>query len=81
MNMLNFSKKEPSKLTSITEIMRHEILFHKGGFWRDPNINILQPVFSLFLKYNIVIGAERTGRHRWGQRMGFYANAPRVEHL
>lgn len=44
-------------------------------------MNIFKPVFDLFLKYNLVIGAERTGRYRWNQGMCFFANAPKVDNL
>lgn len=80
-NLFKIQNKNHNKLASISAIMRHEILFHKGGFFRDINFNIMKPVFVQFLKYNIVIGAERTGRHRWSQGMSFYASAPRVGHL
>ena len=84
MNLLDFQKNRHAglnKLATITDIMRHEILYHEGGFWRDAGMNVLKPVFDLFLKYRLAVGAERTGRHRWNQGMCFFSNAPKVDHL
>ena len=55
-NLFKLQNKNQNKLASISAIMRHEILFHKGGFYRDTNFNTMKPVFVQFLKYNIVIG-------------------------
>ena len=44
-------------------------------------MNIFKPVFDYFLKYKLVIGAERTLRHRWNQGMCFFANTPKSPHL
>jgi len=80
-NLLKLQDKNQKKQGSISALMRHEILFHKGGFFRDTSLNIMKPVFVKFLKYNIVVAAEQAGRHRWSQGMSFYASAPRVGHL
>lgn len=61
--------------------MRHEILYHQGGFWKDAGMNLLKPIFDKFVKYELVIGAERSLRHRWNQGMCFYANAPKSKHM
>lgn len=61
--------------------MRHEILYHQGGFWRDSGLNVFKPIFSKFLKYTLVIGAERSLRHRWNQGMCFFGNAPKSVNL
>jgi hypothetical protein len=61
--------------------MRHEILYHQGGFWRDAGMNMFKPIFNNFLKYDFVVGAERSLRHRWNQGMCFFANAPRSPHM
>lgn len=60
MNLLDFHKNRHSsysKLATVTDIMRHEILYNEGGFWRDSGMNILKPVFDKFLKYRLVVGA------------------------
>ena len=44
-------------------------------------MNLLKPVFDYFVKYKLVIGAERSIRHRWNQGMCFFANAPKVDNL
>ena len=77
MNLLDFQRNRntgKNKLATITDIMRHEILYHEGGFWRDAGEDLLRPVFDRFLKYKLVVGAERTGRYRWAEGMCFYAN-------
>lgn len=44
-------------------------------------MNLLKPIFDKFVKYELVIGAERSLRHRWNQGMCFYANAPKSKHM
>lgn len=83
-NLIDFHKNRNSpfsKLATVTDIMRHEILYHQGGFWRDAGMNLFKPVFNQFLKYKLVIGAERSLRHRWNQGMCFFGNAPKVDNL
>ena len=76
-NLLDFHKHRGSgfsKLATVTDIMRHEILYHEGGFWRDAGMNLFRPVFDQFLRYKLVIGSEKTFRSRWNQGMCFFGN-------
>jgi hypothetical protein len=81
-SLIAFHKTSPySKLATVTDIMRHEILYHEGGFWKDAGMNLLRPVFDKFLTYQIAIGADKTFRYRWLQGMCFFANAPKIENM
>ena len=80
-NMLSLQNKHDNMLAIITKIMRNEILFHEGGFWKDTGLNILQPAFDSFLKYSVVVEAKLLGSHGWSQGTSFYANRPRVKYL
>lgn len=80
--LVAFNRKSPfGKLASATDLMRHEILYCEGSFWRDAGLNVLKPVFDQFLKYRLVVGAEMTSRHRWNQGMCFFTNEPRSKYL
>lgn len=84
MNLLNYQKnRKPAfgKLATVTDLIRHEALYRMGGFWRDSGTNPFKPVYNSFLKYDFVVGAERTLRHRWNQGMCFFANAPGNENI
>jgi mannosyltransferase OCH1-like enzyme len=82
MNLIRFNKASPySKLATVTDIMRHEILFHEGGFWKDAGMNILRPIFDSFLTYKIAIAVDKMFRYRWLQGMCFFANAPKIENM
>ena len=78
-NLIQFNKKSPfNKLATVTDIVRHELLYHQGGFWKDAGMNMLRPVFDKFLKYKIVIAADKMFRYRWLQGMCFFGNVPKV---
>jgi hypothetical protein len=80
--LIDFNKRSPyNKLASVTDIMRHEILYHEGGFWKDAGMNLLRPVFDKFLKYKLVLPVDRLFKYRYLQGMCFFANAPKYENL
>jgi len=70
-----------SKFATVTDLLRHELLYRKGGFWRDAGMNLFKNVFDHFTRYKLVIGAEVTLRHRWNQGMCFFANEPFNENM
>jgi mannosyltransferase OCH1-like enzyme len=70
-------KSAYKKYATIVDMMRHEITYEHGGFWRDAGLNIYKPVFDRFTKYKIAIGAAWTLNYRWSQGMCFYAIEPR----
>ena len=80
--IITFNKHSPySKLATVTDIMRHEILFYEGGFWKDAGMNFLRPIFDKFLKYKLVLPVDRTGRYRYLQGMCFFANMKGYENM
>ena len=80
--LIEFDKKSPySKLATVTDILRHELLYHEGGFWKDAGMDLLRPVFDKFLTYKIAITVDKTFRYRWLQGMCFFANMPKLPHL
>lgn len=70
-----------SKLASVTDLMRHEILFNHGGIWKDAGMNFFRPIFDSLLKYRFVVGSDMTIRHRWTQSMCFYLIHPKEPRL
>lgn len=44
-------------------------------------MNFFRPILNKFLKYDLVIGAERSLRHRWNQGMCFFGNIPKSPHM
>jgi hypothetical protein len=81
-NLLAFNKVSPySKLATVTDILRHEILYNEGGFWKDAGMNLLRPIFDKFRSYKIVIASDKTFRYRWLQGMCFFANVPKIENM
>ena len=80
--IINFNKHSPyNKLASVTDIMRHEILYREGGFWKDAGMNFLRPVLDQFLKYKLVLPVDRLFKYRYLQGMCFFGNAPRYPNL
>ena len=80
--LIKFNKRSPyNKLASVTDILRHEVLYHEGGFWKDAGMNLLRPIFGKFLKYKLALGVDKTFRYRWEQGMCFFANMPRYDNL
>lgn len=69
------------KYATITDILRHEITYRNGGFWRDAGFNLFRPVLDMFLHYKLVIGAQWTQQNRWNMAMCFYGNEPLSEHM
>lgn len=75
---LKFNKHSPyGKLASVTDFMRHQILYYEGGIWKDAAMNFLRPIFDKFLKYKLVLPVDRVGRYRYLQGMCFFGNMPR----
>jgi hypothetical protein len=37
----------------VTDIIRHELLYHEGGFWKDAGMNVLRPIFHKFTKFGL----------------------------
>jgi hypothetical protein len=80
--LLEFNKVSPfNKLATVTDIVRHELLYHEGGFWKDAGMNMLRPIFDKFTKYKLVIAFDKTFRYRWLQGMCFFGNMPRYENM
>ena len=80
--LLDFNKRSPyNKAAAITDIIRHEILYQEGGFWKDSGVNLLRPIFDKFLTYRAVVGNDMTFRHRWLQGMCFFANVPKAVNI
>lgn len=78
MTIINFNKKSPyNKLASVTDIMRHEILYREGGFWRDAGMNLLRPIFDKFLTYKLVLPVDVIFKYRYLQGMCFFGNMPK----
>jgi len=63
-----------SKFATVTDLLRHELMYRNGGFWRDAGMNLFKNVFDHFTKYKLVIGGEVTFGYRWNQGMCFFAN-------
>lgn len=63
----------------MTDILRHEVLYHHGGFWKDSSMNFLKPVLNDFRKYKLVIATDKTMRHRYLQGMCFYGHVKHYE--
>ena len=77
-NMLRFNKCSPyNKLASVSDIMRHEILFNQGGIWKDANMEFFRPILDKFLKYKLMVHKDIDGRFRFLQGMCFFANMPK----
>ena len=80
--LLAFNKHSPfNKLASVTDIMRHEILYREGGFWKDAGMNLLRPIFDKFRKFKLVLPTDRLFNYRWLQGMCFFANMPKYENM
>lgn len=79
MRLIGLQKGERVVLdrSAVVDLMRYEILYHEGGFWRDMGMNLLRPMFDSFLKYRLVVGTQRGFRARWSQWSGFMAVAPK----
>ena len=44
-NLIRFEKCSPfKKLATVADIMRHEILYNDGGFWKDANMDFFRPI-------------------------------------
>ena len=67
-------KSAYNKYATITDLLKHEVMYSNGGFWRDAGMNPFRPVFDQFTKYKLVIGGEATVAYRWAQGMRFFAN-------
>lgn len=83
-NLLAYQKSGRSaysKFATVTDLLRHELMYNHGGFWRDAGMNLFKNVFDNFVKYKLVIGSEATFAHRWDQGMCFYANEPKSENM
>ena len=70
-----------NKYGVVTDLFRHELMYRRGGFWRNTGMNLLRNVFDDFTRYEMVIGTDLTFRHRWNQVMSFFANEPLSENL
>ena len=82
MTLLEFNKHSPFlKFASTTDIMRHEILYREGGFWKDAGVQFLKPILDKFLKFKLAIPTDRGNRYRWLQGMCFFANMPGYDNL
>lgn len=80
--LINFNKRSPyNKLASVTDIIRHEILYHEGGFWKDAGMNFLRPILDKFLKFKLVLPVDRIFKYRYLQGMCFFGNIPKYENL
>ena len=80
--LIAFNKHSPyNKLATVTDILRHEILYHEGGFWKDAGMNMLRPILDKFLKYKLVLPVDRIFKYRYLQGMCFFGNAPKYENL
>lgn len=69
------------KYATVTDLLRHELMYQHGGFWRDAGMNLFKPVFDHFTRYKLVIGGEVTIGYRWNQGMCFFANEAKSEHM
>ena len=65
------------KLASATDLMRHEILYNEGGFWKDAGMELLRPVFNKFLKCKVFITFTMQGWYRFIQGMCIFGNMPK----
>ena len=80
--IIKFNKHSPyNKLATVTDIMRHQIVYYEGGFWKDAGMNFLRPIFDKFLKYKLVLPVDRIGKYRYLQGMCFFANIPKYENM
>ena len=68
-------------MASATDIIRHEILYQEGGFWKDAGMEILRPVFDKFLKYKVFITFTMQGWYRYIQGMCIFGNMPKSENM
>ena len=77
LHLIKFNKRSPyGKLATVTDVMRHEILYYEGGFWKDAAMHFLKPIFDKFLKYDLVLPLDKVGRNRYLQGMCFFGNKP-----
>ena len=70
-----------SKYATVTDLLRHELMYQHGGFWRDAGMNFFRPILDQFTRYKLVIGGEVTISYRWNQGMCFFGNEPKSEHM
>ena len=58
----------------MTDILRHEVLYNFGGFWKDSSMHFLRPALDHFRKYRLAIATDKTLRGRYLQGMCFFGN-------
>jgi hypothetical protein len=74
---MEFNKGSPyNKLATVTDIMRHEILYREGGLWKDAGMNMLRPIPDAFLRYKLILSTDRLFQYRYLQGMCFFGNMP-----
>ncbi len=78
-NMENISRY--SKRATMADIMRHELMYHEGGFYLDSSMFLFSNVFYKWLSYKLVLSTERTFRHRWSQSMCIFGVMPKFSGL
>lgn len=63
MKVNNFTRY--SRMATVADVMRHEILYNEGGFYMDTGIYLFNKVFYDWLSYKVVIPTLQPFRHRW----------------
>ena len=82
MTLISFNKHSPfNKLATVTDIMRHELLYYEGGLWKDAGMNMLRPIPTHLLKYKLILPVDRLLSYRYLQGMCFFGNMPRYDHM
>jgi mannosyltransferase OCH1-like enzyme len=78
-NMENISRY--SKRATMADVMRHEIVYHEGGFYMDTSMYLFGDIFYKWRSYKFALATERTFRHRWSQSMCIFAAMPKFPPL
>lgn len=63
-----------SRLATIADLMRHELMYREGGFYLDTNAYLFNNVFYDWLSYKAVVSNMSPFRNRWFLSMCFFAN-------
>jgi mannosyltransferase OCH1-like enzyme len=56
-----------SKIATVADVMRHEIMYREGGFYMDTGMKLFNNVFNKWLSYRVVIPTSEAVKNRWVQ--------------
>ena len=70
-----------SKMASMADVMRHEILYYEGGVYMDTSMVLFNKAIYKWLSYKAFLSTEHIFRHRWMQNMCIFAATPKYPGL